>query len=105
MWQIFGNEIIRFSILVVMSLVIFGLFWLYYDAWKERRIARTAWLLMGLLLLSLSFLMQGLNLETEILISVWPAFVTKIYLYIRAVAYVFVIIGLWLTPIEERPKL
>ena len=105
MWQIFGAEIGRFSILVVASLVIFGLFWLYYDAWRERKSTRTLPLLVGLLLLSISFLLQGLNLETNVLKSVYPEIVAKIYLYSRLVAYALVIVGLWFTPIEDRPKI
>jgi hypothetical protein len=105
MWQIYGSEIGRFSILVLASLVIFGLFWLYFDAWLERKEVRTIPLLSGLLLLSISFLLQGLNLETNVLKSVYPEIIAKIYLYTRFVAYILVILGLLLTPIEDRPKI
>lgn len=103
--MIFGAEIGRFSILVLASLVMFSLFWLYYDAWQERKVGRTLPLLVGLLILSLSFLLQGLNLETNVLKSVYPEMISKIYLYTRAVAYVLIIISLILTPIEDRPKI
>ena len=109
MWQIFGAEITRFAILVVASLVMFGLFWLYYDAWRERKILRTLPLLFGLITLSLSFLAQGLSLETQLLTLPWQGIFAELvksgYLYLRVIAYVFIIIGLWLTPIEDRPKI
>lgn len=109
MWQIFGAEIARFSILVIASLIIFGMFWLYYDAWTERKAVRQVPLLLGLILLSLSFLAQGMSLETSVLTSAWSGavagFASKGYLYMRAGAYVLILVGLVLTPLTERPKL
>jgi len=109
MWQLFGAEIGRFSILVIASLIIFGLFWLYFDAWRVRKVMRTIPLLLGLLLLSISFLAQGMSLETRVLSSVWQGNWTSLiengYLYIRGLSYLLMIVGLWLTPIEDRPKL
>lgn len=109
MWQIFGLEIGRFAILVVASLIVFGLFWLYFDAWLERKLPRTVPLLLGLLTLSLSFLAQGMSLETQILSSAWQGAIAGVakdgYLYLRAIAYSLIIVGLMMTPIEDRPKL
>lgn len=109
MWQIFGLEIGRFSILVLAALVIFGLFWLYFDAWRERKNRRDVPLLIGLLLLSLSLLAQGMTLETQVLVSAWKGTWVDIsrsgYLYLRAAAYICMILGLYLTPIEPRPAL
>lgn len=105
MWEVFRNEISRFSLLIFAALVFFELFWLYFDAWKIRKITKTLPLLVGLLILSLSFLMQGLNLETGVLKSVWLTYFTHIYLYLRVIAYVLVLAGLFMTPIEERPKI
>lgn len=109
MWQIFGAEIGRFSILVITALIIFGMFWLYYDAWSERKAGRQIPLLLGLILLSLSFLAQGMSLETSVLTSAWSgvvsAFARSGYLYMRAGAYVLILVGLFLTPLTERPKL
>lgn len=109
MWQIFGSEIGRFAILVIASLIVFGLFWLYYDAWLERKGLRTVPLLLGLILLSFSFLAQGMSLETQILSTAWQGILAGVirdgYLYVRAVAYLLIIIGLWMTPLEDRPKL
>ena len=109
MWQIFGSEIGRFSILVICALIVFGLFWLYYDAWSERKAVRQIPLLVGLILLSLSFLAQGMSLETSVLTSAWSGVVANFarsgYLYIRAGAYVLILLGLILTPLTERPKL
>lgn len=109
MWQIFGAEIGRFSVLVIASLVIFGMFWLYFDAWTERKALRQIPLLVGLILLSLSFLAQGMSLETSVLTSAWSGRIADLarsgYLYVRAVGYLFVLFGLILTPLTERPKL
>lgn len=109
MWQIFGSEIGRFAILVVTSLIVFGLFWLYFDAWLERRVSRTVPLLLGLITLSLSFLAQGMSLETQILSSAWQGTIAGVardgYLYLRAFAYLLILIGLIMTPLEDRPKL
>jgi len=105
MWQIYTAEIARFSILVIASLVVFGLFWLYYDAWKDRKKMRLVPLLCGLLLLSLSFLLQGLTFETQVLKSVYPEIVGKLYIYTRFVSYLLIIAGLVMTPIEDRPKI
>lgn len=109
MWQIFGAEIARFSILVIGSLVLFGLFWLYYDAWSERKEARQLPLLLGLALLPLSFLAQAMNLETSVLTSAWSGGVANMvksgYLYLRVIAYALILVGLILTPLTKRPKL
>jgi hypothetical protein len=109
MWQLFGAEIIRFSILVAAALVLFGMFWLYYDAWTERKAAKTIPLLLGLLCLSGSFLAQALSLETHLLATAWSGWVLVIaqrgYLYLRLLAYLFILVGLLLTPLTDRPKL
>ncbi len=109
MWQIFGAEIARFSILVIAALVLFGLFWLYYDAWSERKETRQIPLLLGLALLSLSFLAQAMNLETSVLTSAWSGGVAEMvrsgYLYLRTLSYVLILVGLILTPLTKRPKL
>ena len=109
MWQIFGAEIGRFSILVITSLITFWLFWLYYDAWTERKAVRQIPLLLGLILLSLSFLAQGMSLETSVLTSAWSGaiagFAQHGYLYMRGAGYTLVLIGLILTPLTQRPKL
>jgi hypothetical protein len=109
MWTIFSFEISRFSTLVLASLVIFGLFWLYFDAWTYRKNRYEIPLLIGLLLLSLSLLAQSMTFETKILMSIWRGdFIETIrtgYLYLRVVAYIFMIIGLYFTPIEKRPEL
>ncbi|MCX6732774.1 MAG: hypothetical protein NTV98_04505 [Candidatus Roizmanbacteria bacterium] len=109
MWTIFSLEISRFSILVLAALIVFGLFWLYFDAWTERKNKRDVPLLLGLLLLSLSLLAQGMTLETQVLTSAWKGNWIEIirsgYLYLRIVAYLCMIIGLCLTPIEKRPEL
>lgn len=109
MWQIYGAEIGRFSILVIAALIIFGLFWLYYDAWTQRRQARQIPLLIGLILLSLSFLAQGMSLETSVLTSAWDGRLAEAarsgYLYIRGSAYLLILTGLIMTPLTQRPKL
>ncbi len=109
MWQIYGAEIGRFSILVIASLISFGMFWLYFDAWTERRPAKQIPLLIGLFLLPLSFLAQGMTLETAVLSSAWDGALASVarqgYLYMRAGSYTLILIGLVLTPLTKRPKL
>ncbi|MCX6730666.1 MAG: hypothetical protein NTZ55_02360, partial [Candidatus Roizmanbacteria bacterium] len=109
MWTIFSLEISRFSILVLSALVVFGLFWLYFDAWTGRKNQRDVPLLFGLLLLALSLLTQGMTLETQVLMNAWKGnwieIVRSGYLYMRIAAYICIIIGLYLTPIEKRPEI
>jgi hypothetical protein len=101
MWQIFGLELVRFSILVFSALAFFALFWLYFDAWRVKKYMRDIPLMGGYLLLAFSFLLQATTFETRIFTSV----INIDYFYLRIAAYLCIVGGLLLVPIEKRPTL
>lgn len=105
MWTHFFFEHAHFSLNVVAALILFAVAWLYFDAWLVSRTYRELTRVVGFILLSLSFLLHGVLVETQAIgDSIIPAVVQSWgYSFTRLSGYLFVIISLLLDPINEKP--
>lgn len=65
MWSQFFLEHIHFALNVLTALVFFAVAWLYFDAWTVKKTMREILRVSGFLLLSISFLVHGLFVESQ----------------------------------------
>jgi hypothetical protein len=106
MWIQFFLENAHFAINLFVALVLFAVFWLYFDAWTQRKSGKDVIRLIGYFLLSLSFLIRAVYVESSILASPLLTAVASEWLLAgtRIVGYVCVLIGLYLDRIEPHPE-
>ncbi len=107
MWYQFLLENSHFAVNLFSALAFFSIFWLYFDAWLERKTWKEGMKILGLLLLSISFLLHATLIESssfsgEILSS---TFNEKLSLYLKNFGYLVLLIGLILDPLIDKPKL
>ncbi len=105
MWLHFILENIHFAINLFAALTFFAVFWLYIDAWEERKSAHILGKIVGYLLLSLSFLLSGLEVESTIVaVPIFgEAIRTMLLSGVRILAYLFLIAGVASEPLEPLP--
>jgi hypothetical protein len=106
MWLAFFWENAHFAINCFAALVFFAMFWLYFDAWLGRKVWDEVPKLLGILLISLSFIIHATQLETRIIITSlgqtdWQQWA---FLATRLLGYIFMIIGVILDPLQPAPK-
>ena len=106
MWYQFFLENAHFAIHVFVALVLFAVFWLYWDAWRARKAPKEIFRLLGFFLLSVSFLVRAVYVESSILASPILGVVAGEWILAatRISGYVFILIGLCLDHIESRPQ-
>jgi len=107
MWYQFLLQNSHFAVNLFAALAFFSIFWLYFDAWLERKTWKEGMKILGLLLLSISFLLHGTLIESssfsgEILSS---TFNEKVLLYLKNSGYLILLIGLVMDPLIAKPKL
>lgn len=105
MWIPFILENIHFAVHLFAALVFFAVFWLYYDAWLAKREHKVTVKLLGFFLLSVSFIIEAIVIETTIIsaplfFGVSPALIAST---VRMFAYVALIAGLVMDPIQGVP--
>jgi hypothetical protein len=107
MWSQFLLENFHFAVNLFAALAFFSIFWLYYDAWIERKTFKEGLKILGFLLLSLSFLAHAVLIESPTLtISlISGGYTEKIAIIMRNLGYVFLIVGLLIDPLIPKPKL
>lgn len=98
-------ENVHFAVNLFTALVFFAVFWLYYDAWQEKREFKVTVKLIGFFLLSLSFVMESIVVEstiltTPIMLGISPAVVA---LSLRCLGLGTLIWSLLMDPIEKIP--
>ena len=98
-------ENIHFAVNLFTALVFFGVFWLYYDAWLAKRENKVTVKLLGFFLLSVSFIVEAVVIETTIIsaplfFGISPALIAAT---VRVFAYSALIVGLLMDPIQEVP--
>jgi hypothetical protein len=106
MWIQFFLENAHFAINLFIALVFFAVFWLYFDAWTQRRNPRDVIKIIGFLLLSLSFVVHAISIESSILTTSLISESIREWALagVRIPAYIFIIIGLFLDRIEPEPE-
>lgn len=107
MWNHFFLENIHFAIYVFAALVMFATSWLYFDAWKQRKSVTDIPKIGGFFLLSFSYLLHSVTVESAILSSpiLHPAVLSGLLLITKTVAYILLILGLLTDPIQKHPTL
>lgn len=106
MWYQFFLENLHFAVNLGGALMFFAVFWLYFDAWLGRKTFKefTRWF--GFLLLSLSFLVGALLVESTFVTD--PFLPQSIHLFVlsilRTAGYSMVIVSLMIDPLMEKPK-
>lgn len=107
MWSQFLFQNLHFAIDLFASLAFFSIFWLYYDAWVERKTFKEGLKILGFLFLSISFLVHATIIESPALtITLFSGGLTdKISMILRNLGYLFLIVGLVTDPLIAKPKL
>jgi hypothetical protein len=105
MWSQFILQNAHFALNLFAALVLFAVFWLYFDAWKEHKKSRDIPRLVGYLLLSVSFIIHASFVESSVIASTFiPASVHEILLAVfRISGYALLLINLGIDPIESVP--
>lgn len=104
MWLQFFSQNAHFAIHLFAALVCLAVSWLYLDSWLVRRsmVGLMRWV--GFALLGLSFLSQATLIEQSVLgLSVLGNFTTGLTLVARVLAYVCIILGQLMDPLQAVP--
>lgn len=107
LWIQFLLQNLHFAAHLLASLAFFAVFWLYFDAWNERKKWREVPRILGFLLLCLSYLVSASMVETTIvsqpLFSVlWGSALLTV---LRLGGYGLVFLGIFLEPVQAKPEL
>jgi len=107
MWYQFVLENLHFAINLLASLIFFAIAWLYLDAWLGRKTLKEFLRWVGFLLLSLSFLISAISVETSMLrYSTLGINLITIFLIVTKIpGYILIIYSLVLDPLQPKPEL
>jgi hypothetical protein len=100
MWSQFLLQNFHFSTNIFASLAFFSIFWLYLDAWIERKNFKDSFKITGFLFLSISFLIHSTLTE-----STGGDYIENISLIFKNLGLLFLIAGLAIDPLIAKPKL
>jgi len=105
MWSAFFWENAHFAANFLAALVFFAMFWLYFDAWLERKVWDEVPKLLGILLLSISFVIHATQMETGVITTSFlsSGWQETAFLVTRIAGYVLLIIGVILDPLQPAP--
>lgn len=105
MWLQFLLENAHFALNLLAALVFFAVFWLYWDAWRVRRKKSEMPKLAGFFLLSLSFILHAVQVETTIVTDPFFAkgIIETVGLALRIGGYILLLAGLGTEPIGRKP--
>lgn len=107
MWTAYLFEITRFAICLFTALVLFATFWLYLDAWNIKRTPGGFVRCIGFLILSLSFVISAVMMETSLLHQTLFNYfnMDNLQLILRSLGYLGIFVGaLWADKLQARPK-
>ncbi len=108
MWTPFIFETVHFAVNFFGSIVSFAIFWLYFDGWRVRR-NRDEWpLLVGYILLAVSFIIHATSVEDillrqSVLEQISPLLPLLLFGGSRVGALVLIMFGLLLDPLPQHP--
>lgn len=101
--QFFGQNL-HFALDLFFSLILFAVFWLYFDAWTVRKKSREVYKWLGFLLLSLSFLIQATVIEQSILgTSLFGDYTETVSIVLRLIGYLSVVASQLIDPLQPIP--
>jgi hypothetical protein len=105
MWNQFLLENGHFAINLIAGLVMLSVFWLYFDVWFSRFTKVEGLKALAFLLLSISYFIHSIYVETTVLpIALLPDAVNSwLYLSLRTLGFGVLIIGQILEPIQTQP--
>lgn len=105
MWLIFFLENAHFALNFLAALVMFAVFWLYYEPWKVRRNRDEVPLLLGYLLLAISFVIHAVFVENPAIRSSLFGEHTHdlLLIFTRLPGYLLLAFGVLLDPLPHRP--
>ncbi len=105
MWLDFVFENTHFALNLFAALVFFATGWLYFDAWSARKTARDVFKVFGLLLISASFVVHAVNVESLVLITpLLGSWVNPLLTALfRIGGYLLLILGLAIDPLQDTP--
>jgi hypothetical protein len=98
-------ENLHFAINLFAALVFFAVCWLYLDAWLETKEHKELFKIIGFGLFSLAFLIHATYIEQSVLASAVysVALVEGLANLVKLAAFIFLIIGLVIDPIQAKP--
>lgn len=107
MWYQFFLENIHFAINLAAALIFFAVFWLYFDAWTERKRLKEVLRWLGYLMLAISFVLAAIHIESSILSSpiLDEGISAVLFGVIRIVGYLSLILSLVIEPLLPKPSL
>lgn len=107
MWSQFYLENAHFALNLFAALVMFAIAWLYFDAWLGKKTWKEGLRLLGFLLLSLSFVVRAITLETAILPSSFLGEGNGIWFFIlpRSIGYFLIVLSLLIDPLQPKPQM
>jgi hypothetical protein len=105
MWAAFFLDYLRFALHFATGLVIFAMAWLYFDAWSVRHERKEIFKFTGLVLLSLSYIVEATVMTTALTPLATSPFSRLLWLVValRLPGYVIVLIGLLRDPLPQHP--
>lgn len=106
MWFQFFLENMHFAVGLFGALVMFAVFWLYFDAWSTTKMRREIPKMIGFLLISLGFALQAVYIESTLLPIplLDPHFHRVITAAVMTVGYVLLIVGVMMEPLQTHPE-
>jgi hypothetical protein len=102
--QFFGQNL-HFIVSLLMALAAFSVFWLIFDAGKDRREAKELFKWVGFLLLAVGFLLYAAIVNQSSFNQLpWNSHLAFISQLVRLGGYISIVIGQLLDPIQKIPK-
>jgi len=107
MWSQFLLENFHFAVNLFAALAFFSIFWLYFDAWIDRKTFKEGLKILGFLCLSISFLAHSILIESPgLTASLLGSGLSENFAMIcRNLGYLLLIAGLISDPLIPKPKL
>jgi hypothetical protein len=106
-WYQFLSENFHFAINLFTALAFFSIFWLYFDAWIDRKNFKEGFKIVGYLLLSIAFLLHATYIESGVLTTsiINIGFSEKLAIILKNIGYFLLLIGLIIDPLQPKPNL
>lgn len=103
--QFFAQNI-HFAVHLFAAIVFFAVFWLYFDAWINKKSSKGLFKWLGALLLSISFLLHATQIEQSILgDSIFGNSSEILSTILRFIGYLSLIVGQLIDPLQKVPVL
>lgn len=96
----------HFALNLVIALILFAVFWLYFDAWTNKKQFKEVPKFSGFLVLSIAFVIHAVFLETNL---IQDSLISKelhqlVFLVVKGIGYILLIIGIVIDPLQPHPE-